>query len=981
MPYMRRTRPIAGSLIVLAACGEAAPPLPTETAHLAPSASALSGAPGDTSRIFSTDWSEYSSGSQPAGWSQWWDPTSHFRVVDDPAAQGGKVLEWSATGQSRDRWGLALDSLDVEDQEVYTEFRVRSLGGGTSVYYMGTAAVRVSGTASDEHGYALFMVDNSGTRSVALSTWTAGGYTQLGQASLSWEADTWYSIRLRAEGSAIRARVWPRGTAEPGSWLVEATDFRYARGRPGISHHDNGTVQWDRWSVTVPGPDTVPGPPPPPPPGQGYQATFAQGATGVQPAGWTETSAPANAAWSVEADAGAPDGRVLRNVTTATGRHILRLDTVPEQTTTQEVLVRMRLADDDGRGPGVALRHRMAGTKESAYVAYLRTGTDQLEIDAFVDGAWQFVGTTAFVSEPGRWYWLRFRAEGSALRARVWADGQAEPVAWSYSGSHTALASGGVGVYTYEPNTVDFDFFSAAADGGSAAVPVQGPPPGNPTLTRITLTPDAATVSPGASISFTAVGTMSDGSASYPPVDFTATGGSVTVQGLYTAGTAAGTYRVIATEPVTGRADTAVVTIAAAPPSGSSYAWTFSQGATGVQPAGWTETSAPANAAWSVEADAGAPDGRVLRNVTTATGRHILRLDTVPEQTTTQEVLVRMRLADDDGRGPGVALRHRMAGTKESAYVAYLRTGTDQLEIDAFVDGAWQFVGTTAFVSEPGRWYWLRFRAEGSALRARVWADGQAEPVAWSYSGSHAALASGGVGVYTYEPNTVDFDFFSAAADGGSAAVPVQGPRHEMTFAQGATGVQPAGWTETSAPANAAWSVEADAGAPDGRVLRNVTTATGRHILRLDTVPEQTTTQEVLVRMRLADDDGRGPGVALRHRMAGTKESAYVAYLRTGTDQLEIDAFVDGAWQFVGTTAFVSEPGRWYWLRFRAEGSALRARVWVDGQAEPVVWSYSGSHAALASGGVGVYTYEPNTVDFDFFSAAADGGSATVPNQ
>src|SRR5207244_4128793 len=61
---------------------------------------------------------------------------------------------------------------------------------------------------------------------------------------------------------------------------------------------------------------------------------------------------------------------------------------------------------------------------------------------------------------------------------------------------------------------------------------------------------------------FTAHGTLSNGDSVAVNVVFAATGGTITAAGLYTAGQAAGTYRVIATQQGGTLADTSIVTIA-----------------------------------------------------------------------------------------------------------------------------------------------------------------------------------------------------------------------------------------------------------------------------------------------------------------------------------------------------------------------------------------------------------------------------------
>jgi hypothetical protein len=87
-----------------------------------------------------------------------------------------------------------------------------------------------------------------------------------------------------------------------------------------------------------------------------------------------------------------------------------------------------------------------------------------------------------------------------------------------------------------------------------------------PTLNSVVLTPATASVARGAKQQFTAAGKMSDNSTSSVSVTWSATGGTITTGGLYTAGGTAGSYRVIAVQQGGTKADTSVVTVTAAPP-------------------------------------------------------------------------------------------------------------------------------------------------------------------------------------------------------------------------------------------------------------------------------------------------------------------------------------------------------------------------------------------------------------------------------
>ena len=95
----------------------------------------------------------------------------------------------------------------------------------------------------------------------------------------------------------------------------------------------------------------------------------------------------------------------------------------------------------------------------------------------------------------------------------------------------------------------------AARGGGSG---------GRKTLVSVELTPASAALPPGGSQQFAAAGHYSDGSSQTLSVKWSATGGTVSREGLYTAGTAAGSFRLIASS---GRlSDTAAVSIGGDPP-------------------------------------------------------------------------------------------------------------------------------------------------------------------------------------------------------------------------------------------------------------------------------------------------------------------------------------------------------------------------------------------------------------------------------
>jgi hypothetical protein len=97
-----------------------------------------------------------------------------------------------------------------------------------------------------------------------------------------------------------------------------------------------------------------------------------------------------------------------------------------------------------------------------------------------------------------------------------------------------------------------------------------------PTLQQVTVTPGTASVPTGGTVQFSASGRYSDGTSRAVAATWSATGGTISTAGLYTAGQTAGTYRVIAVATGGTRADTSAVTVtvptSTTPPGTAAYA-------------------------------------------------------------------------------------------------------------------------------------------------------------------------------------------------------------------------------------------------------------------------------------------------------------------------------------------------------------------------------------------------------------------------
>ena len=98
-----------------------------------------------------------------------------------------------------------------------------------------------------------------------------------------------------------------------------------------------------------------------------------------------------------------------------------------------------------------------------------------------------------------------------------------------------------------------------------------------PVLAEVVLSPASVTLGAGATQQFAGFGRTTVGDSVAVAVSFSATGGTITSGGLFTAGSTGGTFRVIAKESASGLADSSAVTVAvsapAPAPSGSGIAF------------------------------------------------------------------------------------------------------------------------------------------------------------------------------------------------------------------------------------------------------------------------------------------------------------------------------------------------------------------------------------------------------------------------
>lgn len=141
---------------------------------------------------------------------------------------------------------------------------------------------------------------------------------------------------------------------------------------------------------------------------------------GAPPCRWTERWMAAND-WAVAVDS-ATGKKGLTVASGSTVRRLLSWDYVPVADTV-EILAKVRPGTD--LAAAVCARVAGAAGSDNAYCTALRGGT-QLQVGQLVAGTQNILWNGDFPYGNG-YYWIRFHLEGSAIKAKAWADNASDP--------------------------------------------------------------------------------------------------------------------------------------------------------------------------------------------------------------------------------------------------------------------------------------------------------------------------------------------------------------------------------------------------------------------------------------------------------------------------------------------------------------------------------------------------------------------------
>lgn len=206
--------------------------------------------------MFWTDFATDTLDAAPAGWTLNGWLAGEFVVVSDATAGGGKALKLAPAGSNARRvalWDLVGTDTDTE-MLIRARTPVAQTGGRTPIL------VRQQNGTSNLKGYVLSLAYND---VVSVLKYDTGATTLSPTATITGlnhhDTTNWYHIRLRVNGSSIKARAWNEGQAEPTTWQLEITDASLpSAGSVGVfGYYTNSLLHVDYIGVGTNG-DTAP---------------------------------------------------------------------------------------------------------------------------------------------------------------------------------------------------------------------------------------------------------------------------------------------------------------------------------------------------------------------------------------------------------------------------------------------------------------------------------------------------------------------------------------------------------------------------------------------------------------------------------------------------------------------------------------------------------------------------------------------------
>lgn len=209
-----------------------------------------------------------------------------------------------------------------------------------------------------------------------------------------------------------------------------------------------------------------------------YTTSFGSDTVSSPPTGWTVRWTSTGATWLVRADAPSTAGKYLEFARTTTARRLLSWDTVDSDSNRDNAEIFTRWLSGGGISSSsqfyLILRGSGGAGTEGGYVFYNASDTS-VGIFKIVSGTVTVIGTvTVPTLVNSRYYGLRFRVNGTALKAKIWnSQTDQEPAAWNLEITDTTIS--GTGYAGLGNNSANgphrFDDVAVGTNGDTAAFP------------------------------------------------------------------------------------------------------------------------------------------------------------------------------------------------------------------------------------------------------------------------------------------------------------------------------------------------------------------------------------------------------------------------------------------------------------------------------------------------------------------------------
>lgn len=207
------------------------------------------------------------------------------------------------------------------------------------------------------------------------------------------------------------------------------------------------------------------------------------------------------------------------------------------------------------------------------------------------------------------------------------------------------------------------------------------------------------------------------------------------------------------------------------------YATSFGSDTTGSPPATWTQRWTTTGSTWTVIASTPTTQGKYLEHTRTTTAYRLLSWNDIDADANrdNSEIFTRWRTsAATSAYQVWLILRGSGSAGSETGYVFYNISDT-QFRVSRLSSGTLTTIATFSFTIANSTFYGLRFRVNGTSIKARVWnSQIDPEPSTWQVDTTEATISGvGWVGVGNWaSTGTQGFDDVAVGTNGDTAAFP-----------------------------------------------------------------------------------------------------------------------------------------------------------------------------------------------------------------